>query len=357
MTYSKSVVIKLGSQILTDSKGKIDNLQISKLVAQIVELRKAGVYVYLVSSGAVAAGRSIFDLDTKTTLPVQVLASVGQSELIQLYKTWFTLFDIKVGQVLVTKEDFRDRRHFLNLKGAFGEMKKNDILPIINENDVISIPDKTFSDNDELASLVAAMTDCQQVVILSSIDGFFDGDPKDEDSKVIPTVNFDSKDIYKYVQKSKSELGRGGMASKLESSMKNANLGIETIIASGFEERVLNRILIDQEFLGTKFLAMKNRSSKRKWVAHNQGFEKGSVVIDQGAEEMLANQQAISLLPVGIKSVEGKFAIGDIVKILNHKLETIGYGVCKINSENLDKIKGEKNQKVFIHYDEMYVIG
>ena len=257
-------------------------------------------------------------------------------------------------QVLTCKEDFRDRHHYLNMKNCFQALLHENIVPIVNENDVISIDELMFTDNDELAGLIGAMMDVDIVLILSTVDGIFDKHPKDPDAKLLSQIDPDLDEYAGYISAEKSPLGRGGMHTKAGIAVKLARLGITTHIANGNTENVIMRI-VQGEIPGTKILPKKRLSGVKKWIAHSKGQEKGTVRINTCAEELLTDgKEARSLLPIGVVEIEGSFQKGDVVTIQNQAGKSIGIGIAQYNSETAKAHMGLKNKPPLMHYDFLY---
>jgi len=358
--YSKKrrIVIKIGSSVLTREDGTLDITRMSAIVDQITELRKSGIEVILVSSGAVASGKSAIKPKTKLDIisTRQLFSSIGQVKLINQYFTLFGYNNIVCGQILTTKEDFSTRRHYLNQRNCMSVMLENGVLPIVNENDTISVNELMFTDNDELSGLVATMMNCQTLIILSNIDGIFNGNPSDPQSKVITEIDTKAHRIEDYIQTSKSSSGRGGMQTKYNIARKIAEEGIEVIIANGKKDNILPDILSNKNTLCTRFLpAKKNVSTVKKWIAHSDCFAKGEIHINDGAKEALLSEKAVSLLPVGIVKISGDFEADDIVKIIDSIGKPIGVGRTAFNNTDTEKLIGKNNSKPVIHYDYLYI--
>lgn len=242
------VTIKIGSNVLTRADGSLDVTRMSALVDQVASLRQDGHEIILVSSGAVASGRSELkhvrqDLDSVDQR--QLFAAVGQAKLMDRYFEMFREYGIAVGQVLTTKENFSDKEHCKNQENCLRVMLENRVLPIVNENDTVSITELMFTDNDELSGLIAQMTRSKMLILLSNIDGVYTGDPSDSSSQLIGTVEA-GKDLSDYIQKSKSSAGRGGMQSKASVAARSAAAGIGVIIANGKRDDILIRLMNDR---------------------------------------------------------------------------------------------------------------
>lgn len=243
------ITIKIGSNVLTHPDGSLDVTRMSAIVDQIASLRQAGHEIILVSSGAVASGRSELrhiqhDLDSVDQR--QLFSAVGQAKLINRYFELFREYSISVGQVLTTKENFSDTEHRKNQENCMRVMLENGVLPIVNENDTVSITELMFTDNDELSGLIARMTQSQMLIILSNIDGIYTGNPSDPESRLISIVK-PGKSLNEYIQPSKSSAGRGGMQSKSSVAQLTAAAGISVIIANGKRNDILLNLMNDRD--------------------------------------------------------------------------------------------------------------
>lgn len=243
------ITIKIGSNVLTREDGSLDFTRMSALVDQIATLRQMGHEIILVSSGAVASGRSELkhiqeNLDSVDQR--QLFSAVGQAKLINRYFELFREYGISVGQVLTTKENFLDAEHLRNQANCMRVMLENRVLPIVNENDTVSITELMFTDNDELSGLIAEMTKSQCLIILSNIDGFYTGNPSESDSRLIRVVNRGC-DLSQYIQKTKSTAGRGGMQSKYCVASRLASNGIGVVIANGKRENILLKVMTERD--------------------------------------------------------------------------------------------------------------
>lgn len=240
----KSLVIKVGTNVLTRPDGRLDVTNISHLVDQIALLKKSGVSLVLVSSGAVGAGMELLpSLVTEDEVARrQVFSATGQVRLMELYRQLFAGHDLVCAQVLATKGDFRDQRHYDNMYNCFRGLLGDQIVPVVNENDVVAVTELMFTDNDELAGLVARMLRVEALVILSSVDGLYDGPPEDEASALIRLVEASDKTVMEFVQEKKSSRGRGGMATKLKIATKTAREGIPVYLGNGRRPGILNSL-------------------------------------------------------------------------------------------------------------------
>jgi glutamate 5-kinase len=354
----KRIVVKVGSNVLTRKDGTLDVTRMSALVDQIAYLKSRGMEIILVSSGAVACGRSEIGLKRLDSVEQrQLYSAVGQVKLINLYYELFREYKLNIGQVLTMKESFSTRREYLNQRSCMEVMLGNGIIPIVNENDTVSVTELMFTDNDELSGLIASMMDAKSLVILSNIDGIFTGSPSDPASHVIRTIHPD-EDISQYIQTAKSGFGRGGMTSKYSISRKVAEEGIKVIIANGKRDNILVDLLDNPEnTLHTEFTPRTDGvSSVKKWIAHSAGFAKGVIHINSCAVRALENKEhAVSLLFVGVTAIEGDFEEGDIVNIVDDEGNHIGVGRAGYDSTQAASLIGAHDQKPLIHYDYLYI--
>ena len=356
------MAVKVGSNVLTRSDGTLDVTRMSALVDQIASLRRAGIEVILISSGAVASGRSELRLDSSKCKKMdsveqrQLFSAVGQAKLINRYYELFREYGIPVGQVLTMKENFSTRRHYLNQRSCMMVMLDNGVLPIVNENDTVSVTELMFTDNDELSGLIATMMDVQALIILSNVDGVYNGIPGTPGVSVIPEVAPD-RDLSEYITAAKSGFGRGGMITKCNIARKVADEGIEVIIANGKSEGVLVKLLMQTaDVLCTRFLPKKSSiSSVKKWIAHSGGFVKGEIRLNSKAVERVCGSEAVSILPVGVIAVGGDFEKDDLVRVLSHDGTLLGIGRAAYGSSDAREFMGRHDCKPIVHYDYLYL--
>ncbi len=341
------IAVKIGSNVLTRKDGTLDVTRMSALVDQVAELYKRGIEVILVSSGAVASGKSEIHPGKKldSVSYRQLYSSVGQAKLINRYYELFREHHIPVGQVLTTKENFGSRRHYLNQRNCMLVMIENGVIPIVNENDTISVTELMFTDNDELSGLIAAMMDADALIILSNIDGIYDGSPADPQSRVIREIAPDT-DISDYIQTGRSSFGRGGMLTKTNIARKVASEGIAVFIANGKRDHILPDLLDrPEETVFTRFTpSCEEVSSVKKWIAHSEGFAKGEIHLNEKATEIICSDRPASILPVGIMRIEGEFEKDDIVRIFNFKGEAVGVGKSSFDSSEARSMMGERGK-------------
>lgn len=354
----KRIAIKIGSNVLASKDGQLDEAHIDKLVGQIASIKKQGVEIILISSGAVAAGKKVISPSNKKD-PVsnrQLWSAVGQVKLMNLYHDLFKSNNLTVAQVLTTKQNFRDRDHFQNMRNCIHTLIENDVIPIVNENDTISITELMFTDNDELSGLVASTMHCEALFILTNVDGIYNGHPNEEGSTLIEEIKANDKTIDQFIRATKSGFGRGGMKTKSSIAQKIAKQGIDVHIANGCAENILIDLAGKQSIKHTHIIpANKKESSLKKWLSYSDSFAIGSVWINNGAKEALLAERATSLLTIGITRVAGSFKKGDIVQIFDENNASVALGISKYSAEDTNKLKGEKAKHPFIHYDYLYI--
>lgn len=355
----KRIAVKIGSNVLTRKDGTLDVTQMSALVDQLAALHHEGYELVLISSGAVASGRSEVKVSKKldAVSSRQLYSAVGQAKLINRYYELFRDHGLRCGQVLTTKESFGSRIHYLNQKHCMEVMLENGVIPIVNENDTISVTELMFTDNDELSGLIATMMGMDVLVILSNVDGIYTGNPSDQNARLISVVESTKTDLSVYVQASRSSFGRGGMLTKCRIAQKVADEGILVIIANGKRPNVLLELLTEGSSTPcTRFLpSSKPVSSVKKWIAHSEGFAKGEIRISRGAEVALLAPEANSLLLVGVTKVEGEFEKDDIVRIVNEDGKSLGLGCVGYSSDEARRLIGSRDRKPLIHYDYLYM--
>lgn len=353
----RRTVVKVGSNVLTGNDGALDTTALEAIVSQIAELKEAGIEVILVSSGAVAAGRSIVRSSRKldSVSSRQLYSSVGQARLINRYYELFAARGMICGQVLTTKESLSTRDHYLNQMNCMTVMLENGVIPVINENDTISVTELMFTDNDELSGMVASMMDAGCLVILSNVDGIYNGDPDLPGTEIIREIH-PGDNISAFITSGKSSFGRGGMLTKYRIASKAADEGIEVMIANGRKAGILTDTILNGSNDCTRFIpAAKPISHIKKWIAHSDGFAKGLVHVNEGAFAALTGEKASSLLPVGVTAVEGDFEKGDIVKVIAPDGHAIGVGKISVGKAKAEECIGRKGGRPLIHYDYLYI--
>lgn len=319
----RRIVIKIGSNVLTRADGRPDIAHMAQIVGQVAEIRGHGEQVVLVSSGAVACGRSMVtpgsSLDAVGCR--QVFSAVGQIKLLNIYSDMFAEYGITVGQVLTQKDNFANRRAYLNQRSCIDALLESGVLPILNENDTTSLTELMFTDNDELAGLVASMTDASLLIILSNVDGIFTGDPAEPSSALIRRV-MPGDDLSGVIVTRKSGFGRGGMGTKYGVARRLAAEGVDVVIANGERPDILRAVVLGDmdapDTPCTHFVAADaDISPVRRWLARSTAFAKGAIHVNAKAAEILLSDRAVSLLPVGATAIDGSFDEGDIVAVIN----------------------------------------
>ena len=358
--YSR-VAVKIGSNVLARKDGTLDITRMSALVDQIAELHRQGIEVIMITSGAVASGRSeLKHLAGKKMDEVsarQLFSAVGQAKLINRYYELFRDHGIVCGQILTTKENFSTRQHYLNQKHCTEVMLENGVIPIVNENDTVSVTELMFTDNDELSGLIATMLDADALIILSNIDGIYNGRPGAPGAEVIRSVEPDD-DLSQYISTEKSGCGRGGMLTKCGIARKLADEGVEVIIANGKRDNILIDLIEHRdEVTFTRFVPRSGEvSSIKKWIAHSEGFAKGCVTLNANAAEAItAADKAVSLLPVGITRIEGQFEKDDLIRILSPDAVLLGVGRAAYGSDEARSFMGKHDCRPLVHYDYLYI--
>lgn len=358
VSKAKRIVVKIGSQIL-QKDDFLDRDFIDSLAEDILSNREREFIV--VSSGAVLAGIKKLGLTSKpkSITEKQAIASVGQATLIETYDDIFSRRGLIIGQMLLTVEGLQDRRRYLYAKNTLNKLIEFGVIPIINENDAIAVSEIVFGDNDFLASHVSLMADANLLVILSSAGGLYTDDPSNPDSRLIPQIE-DVDEAISYAKASKSTYGSGGMRSKLEASKIASDHGIPVIIAPKMD-RILSKIL-SGESVGSYIKPGKGSQRKKSWLKL-LSYPKGKVYIDEGA--YVAIKSGKSLLPSGIKDVEGIFKAKDVVAIADSEGNIIGKGIINFDNKELSLIKGLKTTKAtevlgkkvteVIHIDNMVI--
>ncbi|MHB1692829.1 MAG: glutamate 5-kinase [bacterium] len=345
----KRIVVKIGTQVLINNEGKLSPASFKKITEFINALKLKRKEIIVVSSGAIAAGRNVLNIETSAkflTIPQkQALASCGQSLLMKTYSSYFKKYNIKTAQILLTKDDISSRKRFTNARNTIYELLKNDVVPIINENDTIATEEIKFSDNDYLSALTANLACADLLIILSNVNGVYDKNPSlDKFANQIKIIDDIKHFISDFKDTSKSIHGTGGMKSKLESAYIASEAGIDTIIASGKDKKVLEDIS-NGKITGTFILSSGEDINKKKhWLIF--GMEKnGSLICDKGAEEaILLNDK--SLLASGIIDVKGNFKKHEGVYIANEQNKIIAAGISNFDAEEIKKIKGLKSSEI-----------
>lgn len=357
--HAQKIVVKVGTSTLTHKNGKLNLEQIERLVRQLSDLRNQGKDVVLVSSGAIGAGMGKLNLEQrpKTIPEKQAVAAVGQGILLHIYEKMFSEYGQATAQLLLTKADLEHRQRFLNGRNTLLTLLKFGVIPIVNENDTVAFEEIKFGDNDTLAALVGTLIDADLILLLTDIDGFYDGDPrKNKNAKRISVVETINEEIEGLAGNVGSKFGSGGMITKITAARIAVNAGIPLMIGHGAEDNILRR-LTSGEDVGTLFLPVEMKPHLRKsWIAFGSHVG-GRIIIDDGAKEALLHKGK-SLLPSGVTAVEGDFSAGAVVQIVDLQGKEFARGITNYSWIELNRIKGQKCKDIcsilgYKDYDEV----
>ncbi len=345
-TAVKRIVVKIGSRVVSDEQG-LDVERIRQLAADVAALRQRGYEVILVSSGAVAAGKNALGIDGRPpTIPLkQAAAAIGQSRLMRAYKEAFIPHNQVVAQVLLTRDDLANRRRYLNARNTLMTLLDHGVLPVIIKNDTVVVDEFRFGDNDNLSALVTSLVEAHLLVILSDVDGLYDSHPAENPAaQLIPLVERVTEEIEGIAGDSSSSVGTGGMGTKVKAAKRATLFGVGTVIINGRTPNVLQRLL-DGEEIGTYFLPASCRmAAKKHWIAFSKK-PRGKLFLDAGAVCAVL-EKGKSLLPSGIKGVEGGFDRGDAVRLCDLEGREYGKGVINYALAELLQIMGKKSHEI-----------
>ncbi|QDT37316.1 glutamate 5-kinase [Stratiformator vulcanicus] len=337
---AETIVVKIGTNALSRADDTLDETRIDRLGAQIAEIRKSGRRVVIVSSGAVGAGLGLLGLTERPKdLPhLQAAAATGQAKLIQLYDQALRPHGIHAAQLLLTANDFKRRRRYLNVRNTIYTLFEYGVVPIINENDTVSVEEIKFGDNDHLAAMVTSLLPNPLLVILSVVDGLFDGDPKSPDAKPIRLVEQIDDDLLGLARAERSSRGTGGMQSKLASIRSVTAVGENVILANGEDPEILDRIRRG-DIVGSLFLAQKSiLPAWKRWIGYTVK-PNGWIVVDDGAVGAVT-QKGKSLLPIGVVSVGGSFDSGELISIRDRTGREFARGLSNYQATEVKQIAG-----------------
>jgi glutamate 5-kinase len=341
--HVRSLVIKLGTQLLTDKQGRLDQGYLENVTRQVMALRGKGVHVTIVSSGAIGAGLRELNLPArpKDLAQLQAVAAVGQRRLMDAWAVAFGAHAVTVGQILLTREDMDRRARFLNLRNTIHALHQMGGVPVINENDTISTDELvkiSFGDNDILAALVTHVLRADLLVLMTVVDGLLDAEGKPV--RLVESI----EEARQLVRKEKSSLGKGGMDSKLEAARMVTDAGEAMVVADGRMENVLVRLMEGEE-LGTLFVpaAGKRRGGRSRWIGSARPV--GAVVVDEGAVAAVVEKNK-SLLPAGIVGVTGTFEKGDLIGVVNAAGQEVARGLSNYSSGMVERIRGKRTAEV-----------
>lgn len=369
LSGAKRIVVKVGTSTITYPNGKRNFSQIDRLARELSDLQNQGKEMILVSSGAVAVGVDRLGLETKpSTIPgKQAAAAVGQGVLMHTYEKFFAEYGQIVAQVLITRTEAIDRHRYTNSRNTFMELLRRRVIPIVNENDVVALDELKIGDNDNMSSLVAGIVDADLVIILSDIDGLYTANPiTDPTATLVHTVMEITPAVEASAGGVGSSRGTGGMATKIQAAKTAVTSGIQLVIASGSEKNAITRILQGEE-VGTLFVSRENRLQFRKrWLAFGAKI-KGSIIVDDGCAKAVAKAGGCSILPAGIRQVEGEFEAGSTVSVLSLERRELARGLAHYSSGELEKIMGHKSGEIesilghknfdeVIHRDDLVIL-
>ncbi|MFK7801979.1 MAG: glutamate 5-kinase [Anaerolineae bacterium] len=367
---SKRIVVKVGTSVLTAGKSRLYKPGMAEIVRQLAELHAAGCEVVLCSSGAIQAGKDRLGWKTKprTVAKKQMLAALGQSRLMFEWERLFEIYDIHVGQVLLTRSDFEARNRFLNARDTFRALISHRIIPIVNENDAVTTEEIRVGDNDNLSAMVAVLADADLLIMLTDQKGLYTADPRSNpDAKLIQKVTA-IDDTIRTLAGGKGEMGTGGMATKLQAAETAMRAGTDVVIAAGSEKNIITRILEDNDEVAfTKFPAVKNPLRNRKrWLLAGSATS-GAITVNEMGCKKLQQEKGLSLLPAGITAINGSFVRGETVQIQQEDGTVIGRGIARYNSSDLTRIAGSQSDeietilgyaygKVAVHHNDMVLL-
>ena len=338
----KRAVIKVGSSLIAPTNNQCSVEFLAPIAKFISDSRKQGKEVILVSSGSVAAGKGKIAFKHRPSIAEkQAMAAIGQT---QMMANWASLFDFDCAQILLTSDDLHNRTRYVNIKNTLRELLRNNALPIVNENDTVAINELKVGDNDNLAAYTALVAEADTLIICSDINGLYDADPRNNaNAKLIPEVNIIDDSIYQLAGGAGSDLGTGGMRTKIQAAQKCVDSGIQTLIVNGRDKTVFDALAKGRS-PGTLFKPNKSLDNARdNWLRHTLKV-KGTIDIDQGAQQALLGKGA-SLLPSGIIKLSGQFLCGEAVNI-TYKNIAIAKGIVLYSAADLVAIKGLKSQKI-----------
>jgi len=340
LAKARRIVVKVGTNAICDASGRPDRTTVAGLAKQIAEIRKSGVSVLMVSSGAIGAGMGELELTArpKTMPALQAAAAVGQGQLMRAFHDVFARHGVKVAQVLLTRDDLEERARYLNIRNTLQALDDYDALPIVNENDTVAVDEIRFGDNDIIAAQLANMVGADALVLLTTVDGVI------KDGRVLNCIQHVDEQAMALDSGRKSSLGSGGMSSKLQAAAVVTRAGEVAVIANARAPKVLLRLLGGEQ-IGTVFVPAKRKlSSRRRWIGQ-VARPAGRIVVDGGAAKAL-REHGKSLLPSGVIAVAGQFTKGATVAVIDSSGKQIARGLTNYSSEQIKKIKGLKTSQI-----------
>lgn len=354
ITQANRIVIKFGTNILTNEDGDVSLPRVYSFIEDVSKLRKSGKEIILVTSGAVGLGKKKLGIEsTEAVAMKQACAAIGQSKLMSIYESAFDQYGIVVAQILLTEDDFSQRKKYLSLRTTLNKLLELNVIPIINQNDTVSTieldeiyPEMQvcFSDNDKLSALVASELDADLLVILSDIDGLFDSNPKiNKDAKIIPVVEKVTQEILDYGEDA-SAGGRGGMKTKLEAARLVSRSGGTVLIVNGKTPSVIQEVFSEKE-IGTIFMPNDEMlSGKKRWIGYATNIL-GKVIVNFGAKKAILEKES-SLLPIGVVDVVNEFKKGEVISIIDENEREIARGIANYNSKDCKRIAGAHSDEI-----------
>ncbi|KAA9002441.1 glutamate 5-kinase [Affinibrenneria salicis] len=366
MSGSQTLVVKLGTSVLTGGSRRLNRAHIVELVRQCAQQHAAGHRIVIVTSGAIAAGREHLDYPElpATIASKQLLAAVGQSRLIQLWEQMFSIYGIHIGQMLLTRADLEDRERFLNARDTLHALLDSRIVPVINENDAVATAEIKVGDNDNLSALAAILAGADKLLLLTDQAGLYTADPRSNpDAELIREVSSISDALRSVAGDSVSGLGTGGMSTKLQAADVACRAGIDVVIAAGSRPGVIADVVADVS-VGTRFHALEAPLENRKrWIFGAPPA--GEITVDDGALKAIV-ECGSSLLPKGIRAVTGDFSRGEVIRVRSLSGRDVAHAVTRYNSDALRMIAGHHSQQiadilgyeygpVAVHRDDMII--
>ena len=343
---AKNLVVKVGTNVLTTADGRLNTERVRRLVGELCAIHARGVNTTLVSSGAIGAGMGRLGLSERPTFSptLQALAAIGQGALIQNYEDEFSKRGVVAAQILLTASDLSSRERYLNIRNTFYTLFNYGAVPIVNENDAVSSAELslTFGDNDRLAALVSCLFPRPLTVLLTDVDGLYDGDPSLPSSKLVPYVDKWSPALMDMVAEKKSGRSKGGMSSKLKAAKMVSSVGGTLIVANGDDQEILSKIYGGAE-VGTLFYPREELTARKRWF--RQAPLCGTLVVDDGAADALL-RHGKSLLPIGVVRTEGLFRKGDVVSVVGLDGRELGRGLTNYASQEANLVCGKRSREL-----------
>ncbi|MCO7188065.1 MULTISPECIES: glutamate 5-kinase [unclassified Pseudoalteromonas] len=367
MKKSKVVVIKLGTSVLTAGTDKLNKPRMVDIVTQCMTLKQQGYLPVLVSSGAVAAGRDAVAHSVGVSIAEkQMLAAIGQGQLIHLWQSLFSLYDQPVAQLLLTRADVEDRERYLNARDTITQLLKHQVIPIVNENDAVATSEIKVGDNDNLSALVAILANADKLMLLTDQPGLFTADPRSNPTAtLISEVEFIDQSLMALAGGAGSKLGTGGMYTKLEAARTAQRAGIETIIAKGAEPQVIEQVMAGTAESTTFVRFDAPLEGRKKWLLSGPKST-GYIQCDPGAVAAISHQGA-SLLAKGVVASGGEFSRGDVIEIRDLDSQLVAKGLVAFDHQEMDQIKrlhsseipltlGYPASNVVVHRDDLVLL-